>query len=89
MTLRRYTEVVQAMTIRRFVEGHRLAEARQLDEERRGGADSQGAIASALALVALFGRLHGWPPPEDVEDSREDLQAYERWARLRRALSHP
>lgn len=76
------------MTIRRFVEGHRLAEARQLDEQKRDGADGYAAIASALALIALFGRLHGWPQPEDVEDSREDLQAYERWARLRRILSH-
>jgi hypothetical protein len=45
------------------------------------------SIAQALALVALYGRLHGWPAPEDTVSRREDAQMYERWSRLRHALS--
>lgn len=41
------------------------------------------AIAAALSLVELDGRLHGWPPPADPVTEREDLIVWERFARLR------
>jgi hypothetical protein len=37
-------------------------------------------------MIALASRLHGWPLPELERDRRQDLEAYARWARLRKAL---
>jgi hypothetical protein len=71
---------------RRWVESRRAAARREIAQARREGPRPQWAIASALALVALTGRLHGWPVPETAVDRREDESAWERWARLRRRL---
>lgn len=77
---------MRAEDVRRWLASHRAAEERELAESRRAGPDPAWAIASALALVALTGRLHGWPVPEDEVTHREDMQGYEQWARLRSAL---
>lgn len=53
---------------------------------RSAAASSRDAIAQALALVALYGRLHGWPVSEDEVSRREDAQMYDRWHRLRTAF---
>jgi hypothetical protein len=68
------------------VAARRAAEARERREQRQGSPAADAAIAGALALIALAGRLHGWPPPEDPVSGREDLEGYRRWARLRAAL---
>jgi hypothetical protein len=68
------------------VAARHAAEARERQEQREEGPSADVAIAGALALVALAGRLHGWPPPEDPVSRREDLEGYRRWARLRAAL---
>jgi hypothetical protein len=64
----------------------RASEARVRAEERSGVASAPTAIAQALALVALYGRLHGWPAREDAVSRREDAEMYDRWYRLRVAL---
>jgi len=74
---------VDASPLRRWVEDRRAAESRERAERRSAGASSAETIAQALALVALYGRLHGWPAREDEISCREDLQMYERWHRLK------
>jgi citrate lyase beta subunit len=68
------------------VAARRAAEAREREEQGQGSPAADAAIAAALALIALAGRLHGWPAPEDPVSRREDLEGYRRWARLRAAL---
>ena len=72
--------------LRRWVEGHRAAEQRQRDEAMKAGPRPEAAIASALALVALTGRLHGWPVPQSEADRRDDAAVRATWDRLRAAL---
>jgi hypothetical protein len=76
---------VDALQLRRWVQDKRAAEARER-LEARSAPPSGEAIAQALALVALYGRLHGWPAPEDEVTRREDAGLHERWRRLRIAL---
>lgn len=83
----RYTRRVDASTLRRWVEDKRVVEARERAEARSTAAFQPDAIAQALALVALYGRLHGWPASDDEVSRREDAQMYDRWRRLRIALS--
>lgn len=71
--------------IRRWVTARRGAAARERAEVRHAGAGAD-SVGAALALVALTGRLHGWPVPDDPVTAREDAAMYERWARLRRRL---
>lgn len=73
----------------RWVESRRDAEQREKLEARQAGPDSAGAIRSALALVALTKRLHGWPVPEDPVTLREDALARERWDRVRTHFGKP
>ncbi len=80
---RRYTRRVDAARVRRWVADKREVEAREHAERRSAGVSSQEAISQALALVALYGRLHGWPAREDEVSTREDAQMYDRWHRLK------
>jgi hypothetical protein len=77
---------VRSEDLRRWIEARRVAEARERVEQRQAGPAPASAIAAALALVALAGRLTGWPPAEDPVSQREDAEGYRRWARLRAAL---
>jgi hypothetical protein len=76
---------VRAEDVRRWVAARRAAEAREREEARERGPSAPAAIASALALIALAGRLHGWPLPEDEVSRREEARARGAWARLRAA----
>lgn len=64
--------------IQRWVRAHRGTEERERVEWRDHPPSSAGAIRSALALVPLTGRLHGWPPPEDAYTRREQAMRLER-----------
>lgn len=81
-----YNSRVEKADLRRWVEDRR-AVARL---ERAHLADAWGppaqAIASALSLIALEGRLRGWPPPADPVTDCEDQAMWERFARLRTRL---
>lgn len=81
-----YARVVRSEDLRRWTEARRAAEARERLEQRQAGPAPDSAIAAALALIALAGRLSGWPPPKDPVSRREDAEGYRRWARLRAAL---
>jgi hypothetical protein len=74
--------------LRRWVEDKRAAEARER-EAARGSSFARDPIRAALDLIAIAGRLHGWPIPPDPVRQREDDLARERWARLRKALGGP
>lgn len=77
---------MNAADIRRWVQAHRAAEARVREELRRQPPSAADAIRSALALVALSGRLHGWPAPEDDYTRREHAARIHCWDRLRAVL---
>jgi hypothetical protein len=72
-----------------WVQSRRAAEERERQELRETGPSSAWAVQSALALVALTGRLHGWPPPEDAVTVREDALARARWDRVRAFYGKP
>jgi hypothetical protein len=72
--------------IRRWIGDQRAAERRQRQELTRNPSSPADTIREALALVALFGRLHGWPAPEDGCVRRELAARIESWDRLRAAL---
>ena len=78
---------MRSSDLRRWVEGYRAAQERERVEAVAAGPDPEAAIKSALALIALAGRLHGWPPPEDDADRREADAARATWDRLRAALA--
>lgn len=82
----RYTSHVDASRLRRWIQDKRAVEARERAESRSAAAAPSDAISQALALVALYGRLHGWPATEDEVSRREDAQMYNRWHDLRIAL---
>jgi hypothetical protein len=71
--------------VRRWIEARRAAAAFERDELRRHALVAD-PIGASLALTALLGRLHGFPLPPDAVTEREDLERYERWARLRQKL---
>lgn len=68
----------------RFVENHRAAALREDEARARTPESPREAIVAALALTALYERLHGWPPPDDPVSLREDEAVRDRFARLRR-----
>jgi len=71
--------------LRRWVEDRRAAEEREQQAARQGGF-ARDPVRAALDLMAIAGRMHGWPIPEDVVRRREDELARDRWDRLRHAL---
>ena len=77
---------VHASRVRRWVEDKQAVEAHERAESCSAAASARETVSQALALVALYGRLHGWPAAEDDVSCREDEQMYERWHRLRTAL---
>jgi hypothetical protein len=72
--------------LRRWVDNHRVAQRREREGTILAGPEPPVAIASALALVALAGRLHGWPMSEDAVDRQDDAAARVAWNRLRAVL---
>ena len=76
---------MNSLDIARWVENQR-ATARRIEQlAARADAEPGESIAAALRLVALYGRLHGWPAPADAVSDREDDEMRARFARLRRA----
>lgn len=72
--------------VRRWIDARRAAARREAADERATGPRPRWAVASVMALIALTGRLHGWPVPETAADRREDALVHQQWGRLRRAL---
>ncbi len=82
-----YTGLVRRDDLVRFVENHRAVARREAEDLKHHPDSADKAIAAALALVAIYEALHGWPPPEDPVSTREDAEARERFARLRRSYT--
>ncbi len=74
--------------IRRWVQAQRAGQLREREELRHHPPTPAEAIRDALALVALFGRLHGWPAPEDDYTRREQAARIGAWDRVRAVLLH-
>ena len=73
--------------IRRWIKSRRAAEQRERDGRAEDIPSPAGSVARALSLITLAASVHGWPLPSDPVSTREDVQAYERWVRLRTRLS--
>lgn len=69
--------------VRRMVTGWQAAGRREREERRKAGPDAAEAIQGALALMDLFGELHGWPPPENEARRRDNELARAQWVRVR------
>jgi hypothetical protein len=81
-------DVSAGRAIRQWAEDRNAAsvvEARELSASTGTPAQS---FAAALSLLALYAHLHGWPPPDDPIDRRDNLEVWSRFARLRARL-HP
>ena len=65
-----------------WIASRRAAEERERQEVKASGASPEAAIRAALALIALDGRLHGWPRLEDPVTKRENEVARAQWRRL-------
>jgi len=77
---------VEKADLRRWVDNRRaVARVVQAHLADAWGPPAQ-AITAALSLIALDGRLRGWPPPADPVTDREDEAMWERFARLRTRL---
>jgi hypothetical protein len=69
--------------LRRWVEDRRAVARLEQGLVAETWGPPEQAIAAALSLIALEGRLHGWPPPADPVSEREDQAMWDRFARLR------
>lgn len=81
--VRRYNFRVNKADIRRWVDDRRAVARREETCLADAWGPPEQSIAAALSLIALEGRLHGWPPPADPVTDREDHQMWARFARLR------
>ena len=72
--------------IQRWAKAYRAVQEREREELRLHPTSSAMAIKSALALIALNGRLHGWPPAEDEYSRLERVMHIACWDRLRATL---
>lgn len=77
--------LVRADDIRVWVANRRAGDEREREEMRRDG--NRNVIHAALGLIAVAGRLLGWPPPADPSDDREEEIARDTWVRLRKRLA--
>ena len=69
--------------IRRMARGWQAAEKREREERRKAGPDPSAAVQGALALMDLFGEMHGWPPAENEARRRNNELARARWVSVR------
>ncbi len=69
--------------VRRMVAGWQAAEAQERKERRKAGPDIATAVQGSLELMDLFGKMHGWPPPENEARRRDNELARRRWVRVR------
>lgn len=72
--------------IRRWVAARRAGSDREQREHRETGPHAS-SIGAALSLIALTGRLLGWPLPVDPHSAKEDEAGYATWERLRKRLA--
>jgi hypothetical protein len=69
--------------LRQWVENQRAVAQLEHRNLATNWGSAERSITACLALVALYGRLHGWPAPRNPVDDREDLIVWERFSRLK------
>ena len=69
--------------VKRWAENRRIANLLEVRELATTWGIPARSIAAAIELSTLWESLHGWPPPACPADQREDLVAWDRFARLR------
>jgi hypothetical protein len=79
--------IVSKADWRRWVENQRAVARVQANDLQDTWGPPSRAIAASLELLGLYERLHGWPPADDPVTKREDLEMWERFARLRATRS--
>lgn len=72
---------MQPDDLRRWVEARRATDERGRRETRPAGPVE--SWQQALSLIALVGRMVGWPVAPDEVRRREDSSAGQAWMRLR------
>jgi hypothetical protein len=78
---------MRAGDVRRWIEDRRVAESRALATTGQAP-DALTSFRQALSLLALLGRMVGWPVPPDAIREREDVAAGDAWAALRAGYRH-
>jgi hypothetical protein len=73
---------MRAADVKRWAQSRRAADARERQADV-APSSPEAAMAAALSLIALAGRLHGTPWPEDERSRSEDDRVRQQWARLR------
>jgi hypothetical protein len=69
--------------VRRWAENRRLANAIEVRDLIEYWGEPDRSVQALFELLDLWAAIHGWPPPEDPIDVRDDLVVWERFARLR------
>jgi hypothetical protein len=72
--------------IRRWAENRQAASAVEARELSVSGCTASQSFSVALGLLELYVGLHGWPPPDDPVDERDNIETWNRFARLRARL---
>jgi len=75
-----------ATELRKWVQQHRLAEAREKAEMRNRAPDPARALSRGLGLVAFARAASSAATISGRNVPPQDLRAYQRWARLRATL---
>ena len=70
--------------VRRWAADRAAANVVEVRELVEHWGEPERSVEAAFALLDLWAAIHGWPPPEDPIDRREDLVVWDRFARLRR-----
>jgi len=84
---RSYNVAMDRGEMARWIASRRAAEERERRELGARAPAPREAVRGALELLALWTRLHGWPPAEDPVSRREDARAIDQWRRLRMGLA--
>jgi hypothetical protein len=68
--------------VRDWLAGWQVVETLERQERRATPADPRRSVEQALGLIALWGRLHGWPAERDRVAERGVEAARRAWSRL-------
>lgn len=76
----------EGRAIRRWAEDRQAASRVEAREFSGAAATPSQLFGTALTLLTLYAGMHGWPPPDDPIDQRDNLEVWSRFARLRAKL---
>jgi len=76
----------EGRAIRQWAEDHQAASMVEARKCVGAGDTPSQSFRTALTLLTLHAGMHGWPPPDDPIDQRDNLEVWNRFARLRAKL---